>query len=110
MKNVIRRSLSNVGVKWDKTSVSVMETVVEMLPNGVSVPSSDCANSSQLQEILSAVETIEKRQVFHSVSHAFAIESSRCKHGFARAFVVRFLRFFFFCLTCNKIFCFFYAG
>ena len=48
------------------------------------------ANVVETNEIatLEAVKVIEERQVFHKIDQVLAIEGSRCKYGFARAYVV----------------------
>ena len=35
-----------------------------------------------------SIKTIEERQVAHKLSGLFAIEKTRCRHGFPRAYVV----------------------
>lgn len=71
------------------------------LPNALPVLSGCEGNDA---ETIEAIKTIEERQEFHKVSAIFAIEKSRCKHGFPRAYVVcYFLNYLkFLCFLSNK--------
>jgi hypothetical protein len=63
-----------------------IKAVAEFLPVAEPVP----ANKRHWSpSILKAIGTIEERQEFHRVPFVMAVEKSRCKYGFPRAYIVR---------------------
>ena len=62
----------------------------EFLPLAESTSEFDGAAKSTKVSVADAMKTIEERQEQRKKSGIFAIEATRCKHGFPRAFVVSF--------------------
>ena len=82
----------------EQCSVDIAKVVAKYLPNGQAVCKTNrensgnaklsCVSGCSEQSVNDAVKVIEERQVFHRISNVFAIEASRCKYGFPRAYVV----------------------
>lgn len=98
MLSALRLSCTRSGLKHVRCESSAQAELEQLgvrvtrdfLPLAESTSMFDGAAKSSRVSVTEAMKTIEERQEQRKKSGIFAIEATRCKHGFPRAFVVSF--------------------
>jgi hypothetical protein len=81
-RQLCRQSLRYFG---DVTEADRVMAVATYVPVGESVPAD---RKFWSPSVAKAVSAIEERQEFHRISSVLAIDRTRCRHGFPRAYIV----------------------